>query len=345
MNNTIKAVLLAAMLAAVCASVMVTEAVDAVYGSGDVAEGDATGTPVAQVGDETFATLQEAFDKGKDSAMPVTIELLGDFTGPGVKVQSGSNVILDFNGYTYTNNGGVGSTGTETNGFQLLRDSTVVLKNGTMTASTPDCKVLIQNYCDLTLDNVVLNGSSYTQYVVSNNCGDTKFINGTVVNSFGDNVAFDVYYWPSNSYSEGVTVTIEDATINGKIEYATDGSPAAKDFIGKAMLRINGGSINGVISTNNCFDSDPDISITGGTFSSDVSEYVTGGYWVDNGDGTFSVSETKPIEPPSYDDEDLPPFIPTQPAEEDDTVTIVACAAAAAVAAILAVFLVIDRKG
>ena len=45
------------------------------------------------------------------------------------------------------------------------------------------------------------------------------------------------------------------------------------------------------------------------------------------------------------DDEDLPPFIPTQPAEDDDTVTIVACAAAAAVAAILAVFLVIDRKG
>ena len=50
--------------------------------------------------------------------------------------------------------------------------------------------------------------------------------------------------------------------------------------------------------------------------------------------------------PPSWDDEDdLPPFIPTQPADDDDTVTIVACAAAAAVAAILAVFLVIDRKG
>lgn len=44
------------------------------------------------------------------------------------------------------------------------------------------------------------------------------------------------------------------------------------------------------------------------------------------------------------DDEDLPPFIPSQ-SSNDDTVTIVACAAAAAVAAILAVFLVIDRKG
>lgn len=52
----------------------------------------------------------------------------------------------------------------------------------------------------------------------------------------------------------------------------------------------------------------------------------------------------EPTPTPGYDDEELPPFIPTQPAEDDNTVTIVACAAAAAVAAILAVFLVIDRK-
>ena len=48
---------------------------------------------------------------------------------------------------------------------------------------------------------------------------------------------------------------------------------------------------------------------------------------------------------PSWDDdEDLPPFIPSQTGGDDDTVTIVACAAAAAVAAIMAVFLIIDRK-
>lgn len=58
---------------------------------------------------------------------------------------------------------------------------------------------------------------------------------------------------------------------------------------------------------------------------------------------TDPIKEQSPSTP--GDDEDLPPFIPTQPADDDDTVTIVACAAAAAVAAILAVFLVIDRKG
>ena len=74
------------------------------------------------------------------------------------------------------------------------------------------------------------------------------------------------------------------------------------------------------------------------TFSTNhTSPYVFyGEYEVDaNGSGTGTWD----------DDEDLPPFIPTQPAEDDNTVIIVACAAAAAVAAIMAVFLIIDRKG
>ena len=52
----------------------------------------------------------------------------------------------------------------------------------------------------------------------------------------------------------------------------------------------------------------------------------------------------EPTPTPGYDDDELPPHIPSQSSNDDDTVTIVACAAAAAVAAILAVFLVIDRK-
>ena len=64
-------------------------------------------------------------------------------------------------------------------------------------------------------------------------------------------------------------------------------------------------------------------------------------YSGDAGDNVY----VEPTQTPGYDDdEDLPPFVPTQPADDDNTVTIVACAAAAAVAAILAVFLVIDRK-
>ena len=87
------------------------------------------------------------------------------------------------------------------------------------------------------------------------------------------------------------------------------------------------------------------------TSGSDIIEYQMGEK-VENltGDVTFYLimlpEDYQPEPSPGYDDDDeLPPFIPTQPAEDDDTVTIVACAAAAAVAAIMAVFLIIDRKG
>ena len=69
-----------------------------------------------------------------------------------------------------------------------------------------------------------------------------------------------------------------------------------------------------------------------------VKQKVTYGLEVGSDDPTPDVT------PPSYDDDELPPFIPSQTGGDDDTVTIVACAAAAAVAAIMAVFLIIDRK-
>ena len=70
----------------------------------------------------------------------------------------------------------------------------------------------------------------------------------------------------------------------------------------------------------------------------DVKHKVTYGLEVGSDD------QTPDVTPPSYDDDELPPFIPSQTGGDDDTVTIVACAAAAAVAAIMAVFLIIDRK-
>ena len=51
-----------------------------------------------------------------------------------------------------------------------------------------------------------------------------------------------------------------------------------------------------------------------------------------------------PTTPGYDDDEDLLPFIPTQPKDSGDDVTIVACAAAAVVAALMAVFLIVSYK-
>lgn len=111
--------------------------------------------------------------------------------------------------------------------------------NGTIIAGTDSAKILIQNYCDLTLDKVTLNGSTNTKYVLSNNNGDTTIKGGTTINAADGQHAFDAYYWPKNGCHE-VSVTVEDATINGKVEYATDGTPPLSK--GDHEINITGGT-------------------------------------------------------------------------------------------------------
>ena len=96
-----------------------------------------------------------------------------------------------------------------------------------------------QNYCNLTLDNMVVTAGPSTQYVASNNYGSLNMKNGTTLNAEGG-CAFDVYYWPSNSYEEGVRVVILDNTvvINGSIEYGDDGSGDFEDFIANTSLKV-----------------------------------------------------------------------------------------------------------
>ena len=64
------------------------------------------------------------------------------------------NIVIDLKGYTYTvTTPTVGSAGTETNGFQMLKGSNVTLKDGTISTKLSG-GILLQNYCNLTLDNV-----------------------------------------------------------------------------------------------------------------------------------------------------------------------------------------------
>ena len=110
----------------------------------------------------SYDTLAEAITNVPDGG---TVTLLKDATGSGVQVLSGTNFTLDLGGFTYTvTNPTVGSTGTETNGFQLLKDSTIKFKNGAITASTSSAQILIQNYSNLTLEGVTLDGGTSTQY-------------------------------------------------------------------------------------------------------------------------------------------------------------------------------------
>lgn len=159
------------------------------------------------------------------------------------------NLTIDFNGnkYTFTESP-VGSTGTVNQTVHLEKDRTVTLKNGTLDVAQGSnvFKMGIQNYCDLTLDNMVVDGTNLSgdgTYTMSNNHGDITINNSTIIAKKGG-VAFDVYYWPSNGYADGVSVTVNNSTITGKIEVTVDGKEKLQDGA-KHQLTLTGGTLTG----------------------------------------------------------------------------------------------------
>ena len=232
---------------------------------------------VAAIGDKHYESLADAVEAAGSNE--TTIMLLRNANGNGVKVPEESKITFDLNGFTYTIDGEtVGSSGTETNGFQLLKDSTITFKNGTITSTK--AKLLIQNYSNLTLDNVKLDGSklassSSGNYTLSNNCGNVVISDSTIIAKEGQ-FAFDVYYWPKNGYTEGVNVTVEgNSVITGKIEYGSDGTEA--DVAEKASLNITGGTFTGALNVGKLgTSSETGINVTGGKF-----EAADGGTWDD----------------------------------------------------------------
>lgn len=201
-------------------------------------EGDASSdkaAAVASIGDQDYETLAAAVADVQEGE---TVTLNTNFTGDGIIVPGGTNFTLDLGGNTYTVNANtVGSAGTETNGFQLLQGSTITIKNGSIYSDY--AKILIQNYSNLTLKNVTLEGSSDTRYVLSNNCGDVHVGEGANIIAAKGQVAFDIYRF---SAYPGVTVTVDEGAgkIVGKVEISDDGGSGTGPF----ELKINDGDFS-----------------------------------------------------------------------------------------------------
>lgn len=229
----------------------------------------------AKIGDETYETVEQAFADVPDGTQ-TTITLLRNASGNGIKVEGTKNITFDLGGFTYTIDGNtVGSTHTETNGFQLLKGANVTIKDGKITSTK--AKILIQNYCNLTLHNVVLDGRNLVgsvPYTLSLNCGKIQITGSTSILAKTGGVAFDLYYWPSGSYPEGVQVTVDTTgTISGPVEVNTDSSgPAAA--AAKNSLTIQNVRLEGTIS-NKLGEYDKDVvSISGGVFSESPLRYT-----------------------------------------------------------------------
>ena len=226
-----------------------------------------------RIGDEYFDTLVEAVDAAQSGD---TIYLLDNLEGAGIGIFAPDvkDITIDFGGNTYTCVGpAVGSTGTQSQAFHLEKSAdytpNVTFKNGTITAETgKNVKMLIQNYCNLTLTDMNLIGTTDTQYVLSNNFGNTVIDGNTSITATAGNVAFDVCY-ANGSYKDGVSVTVNTTgTITGIIELGTwnaagaaTGAPDINDYLENANLIINNVKLDGEIRNvvTGTYEPDPEV--------------------------------------------------------------------------------------
>ena len=203
------------------------------------AEGD------VMIGDSAYASVPEAVKAIVDKKEPQgsTIKLTKDLTGPGVQVAGGQEFTFDLGGHTYTvTDPMVGSTGTETNAFQLMMGSNLTFRNGVITTESASGKILIQNYSNLKLEGVTLKGGPHTAYTLSNNNGNVTVGAGTNIyaGGAGPKAAFDVCRFADY---ESVVVTVEKGAgeIVGVIETSVSGAATGKGPFG---LNINGGNLS-----------------------------------------------------------------------------------------------------
>lgn len=227
---------------------------------------------VAMIGVSTYSSLGEAIKAVQAGGI---IRILKDVPdAAGITVSSDKQFTVDFGGHTYTlKDPGAGSLGTETNGFQLLKKSTITFKNGTIRIAegTTSIKRIIQNYANLTLEDMHFyaeNQAGSLDYPLSFNNGSITFKGDTdIITPDDNNIAFDVCQF---SNYPNVTVTFDESytgTINGRIVYD---SPNASTH--KLYIKGNGtfGSIE-CTSRSNSVAKDG-IEVTSGNFAESVNK-------------------------------------------------------------------------
>ena len=303
----------------------------------------ATDPAVAKVGDQEYATLEEAINAAGRNA---TVKLLTD-TEENVTINNA--MTLDLNGHTL--NGGTekgkpaltitartvtikdsseAQTGTimredtaENSGvsshyvIDIQGNAWVIFESGTVKNGSGNDSGKGASLVRVGDDSVAkypglnIKGGTFTQdnfIVIKVDSGDL-FLNGGTLNSAnsyaiedwhratikGGTVNGTVAAW---TYSGGhkSDLEISGGTINGDVISVNYGS--TKDKVAK--VSITGGTVNGTLGTytyNNGLATTTDaakatIAVTGGTFSSDPTEYVVEDSGVTkNADGTFGVAK------------------------------------------------------
>ncbi|MBR1532121.1 MAG: hypothetical protein IJ643_08700, partial [Eubacterium sp.] len=232
------------------------------------------------------------------------IKLLANVDSKGLIIGSGSDLTIDFNSYTLDIvSDPVGSNKTETIGLQLLKDSDITFKNGTLTSTAPSSEKvvrLIQNYSNLTFDNmnVGMTGYFYDQMTLSHCNGELNIQNGSTLaapdfSRYGYSDAQAAESLGTRAFALGTfssytaaSADVTDSTIKGtiKVDVANPGAGVTN------TLTLTSGTLTGDIDMGDNADA---AEVTKeNTFTQEAPE----GYrWVDNGDGTSTLDEIEEI--------------------------------------------------
>ena len=270
-----------------------------------IAVGDGTFTldlPVAQVGTTYYATLADAFNAANAAGEAVTITMIADSElvgNVGYKVNAGSNITLDLNGKTISQNApkAEGSYLIQNNGTLTIKDSTDTNKNGTGTgkmlfyAEKPDTTAsptypsnLINNFGILTVESGCLkndtSSNGHAAYAIDNYSGGAVTISGGKIEALYTAVRLKC---TSSATNNKLTQT------GGEISGGNTGLWISVSNGAKAELNVTGGTMKG--GTNAFYDypygglANANYNIDGGTFIGDVFSL---GANIDIADGTFN---------------------------------------------------------
>ena len=239
----------------------------------DGSYGVTEGTYVVAIGEAKYATLAEAFANAKDGE---TIKLLTNCSGDGIMVAANrfpTGLTVDFNSFSYTVKGKlVGSTGTASNGFQLKEGNKITFRNGAVYGDISEAgdeqtdwsgapAILIQNYCDLTLENMNIQGGNETVYTMSNNCGNVVIKGSTITAGKASGKGYDPIAFDVCGYGDytGVSVTVTDSTITGDIEISRSSGNTAD-----MALALESGTVTGTLKVADSIRNGRTVTVTKG---------------------------------------------------------------------------------
>ena len=249
---------------------------------------------------DAYAALTRGTTK---PAAAEVITLLRDSSGGGIGSDADTNMnyVIDFGGHTYTVGApAVGSTGTVSQGLRVLKTSTAKFTNGTLKAANYNgLAQVVHTYGDVTFDsfNVDARENSYAQIAVEPDCGTLNINGNSSILAREGMTGLYVAFWHTATY-DGTTVNVNTTgKITGKLVYEFDedmtGDAAATE--NKAVLNITNGNfeitdIQTLFTdvTNEELEQEK-ITVTGGTFSRDVSNYTADNTPVAFNEGTYYV--------------------------------------------------------